>query len=210
MKNILNCKEKKVCFTYKKQKFVVDLTEGDLHDSWNSITLEDGSIIDFNFSWQEGCQPSITLYKVDEDNSTLFDNTEKVIYPDIIIGTKADYFSIKDFEEGIIVKTYTPHYQINNFIKEQKQYFAEKTEKDICYLEAYFDIVQYITRELDNHYEMITVISKRKYEQGSGGMYELAKEWTDEFTEKYKGVAWGEEIEYYDTIEEFLTQQNKL
>ena len=98
MKNILNCKEKKVCFTYKKQKFVVDLTEGDLHDSWNSITLEDGSIRDFNFSWQEGCQPSITLYGVDEDNSTLFDNTEKVIYPDIIIGTKADYFSIKEFE----------------------------------------------------------------------------------------------------------------
>ena len=78
------------------------------------------------------------------------------------------------------------------------------------YLEAYFDIVQYITRELDNHFEMITVISKRKYEQGSGGMYELAKEWADEFTEKYKDVAWGEEIEYYDTIEEFLTQQNKL
>lgn len=46
--------------------------------------------------------------------------------------------------------------------------------------------------------------------KGTGGLYELAKEWTDKFTEQYKDVAWGEEIEYYDTIEEFLTQQNKL
>ena len=94
MKNILNCKEKKVCFTYKKQKFVVDLTEGDLHDSWNSITLEDGSIIDFNFSWQKDCSPALTLYAVDENNTTDFFD-EYQIEISLVIGTMADYFNLE-------------------------------------------------------------------------------------------------------------------
>ena len=88
------------------------------------------------------------------------------------------------------------------------------TEKDSNYLEVYFDTVQFITDCLDNEMDYGTirnVVCKRQIEQGSGGMYELAKEWTDEFTEKYKDVVWGEDdLEYYDTIEEFLTNKNKL
>lgn len=86
-------------------------------------------------------------------------------------------------------------------------------EKDSDYLEAYFDTVQFITDCLDqvDYSDITTVVCRRNYEQGSGGMYELAKEWTDEFTEKYKDVVWGEDdLEYYDTIEEFLTNKNKL
>lgn len=86
---------------------------------------------------------------------------------------------------------------------------AEKSEKDSDYLEAYFDVVEFITDKL-NKYED-TIILRIHYEQGNGGMYELAKEWTDEFIEKYKDVAWGEgDLDYYDTIEEFLTNKNKL
>lgn len=81
------------------------------------------------------------------------------------------------------------------------------------YLETHFDVVEFIIGHLtawegkDNW----STILKRHEIQGSGGMYELAKEWTDKFTEQYKNVAWGEgSLDYYDTIEEFLTQQNKL
>ena len=96
----------------------------------------------------------------------------------------------------------------------QMEFSAEKIEKDSDYLEAYFDTVQFITDCLDNEMDYGTirnVVCKRQIEQGRGGTYELAKEWTDEFTEKYKDVVWGEgDLEYYDTIEEFLTNKNKL
>ena len=98
-------------------------------------------------------------------------------------------------------------------VLEQMEFSAEKTEKDNDYLETHFDVVQFITGCLDSQGgddRLTNVIVKRHFEQGSGGMYELSKEWTDEFTEKCKNVAWGEEIEYYDTIEEFLTNKNKL
>lgn len=48
-------------------------------------------------------------------------------------------------------------------------------------------------------------IAKRFKEQGTGGMYELAREWTDEFENKYKGIVWGEELEYFDTIYDFFS-----
>ena len=102
---------------------------------------------------------------------------------------------------------------VANKILSQMEFSAVKTKKEDLndYLEAHFDVVQFITDCLDIDFDNFTnVISKRHFEQGSGGMYELAKEWTDEFTEKYKDVAWGEELEYYDTIEEFLTNKNKL
>ena len=104
---------------------------------------------------------------------------------------------------------------VANKLISQIEFSAEKTKKEDLndYLEAYFDTVQFITDCLDRQCgddRLANVVSKRQYEQGSGGTYELAKEWTDEFTEKYKDVAWGEEIEYYDTIEEFLTNKNKL
>ena len=82
-------------------------------------------------------------------------------------------------------------------------------EKDSDYLEAYYEVVKFIEYQLENYVD--TVVYKKMNHKGTGGLYELAKEWTDEFTEKYKDVVWGEgDLEYYDTIEEFLTNKNKL
>jgi hypothetical protein len=78
------------------------------------------------------------------------------------------------------------------------------------YLETHYDIVEFITEQLQEYvggYNWSNIL-KRYEEQGSGGMYLLAKEWCDEFTEKYKDVVWGEELEYYETLEEFLNLKN--
>lgn len=94
MSNILNCITKICYFEFRNQRFRVDLKEGDLHDSWNGICLSDGSIKDFNFSWQyPDCAPSIWLYKVNPDNST--DHSEyDIINFDKLIGTAEDYFNL--------------------------------------------------------------------------------------------------------------------
>ena len=71
------------------------------------------------------------------------------------------------------------------------------------YLEIHYDIVEAITfdREFDN---TCTLIGRTVIERGTGGLYELAKELTDKFTSQYKDVVWGEELEYQDTMVEFL------
>ena len=44
-------------------------------------------------------------------------------------------------------------------------------------------------------------------EKGSGGLYELGIELTEAFETQNKGVVWGSEegLDYYDTIEDFLS-----
>ncbi len=81
------------------------------------------------------------------------------------------------------------------------------------YLEVYYDIAEFITLR-DQYYDRNNdgkeeAIHKRYEEQGRGGMYELAKEWTDIFMRDYEDTEWGVEIEYYETMEAFLIEKNK-
>lgn len=74
--------------------------------------------------------------------------------------------------------------------------------KDLTsYLETHFEIVSAIT--------ISEVLDQSKTKQirdteGQGGLYEFAKELTDEFENQYKDVVWGEELDWSDTLEEFL------
>jgi hypothetical protein len=71
------------------------------------------------------------------------------------------------------------------------------------YLETHFEVVSVII----NSTEYNTI--KEVYDnQGTGGLYELAKDWTDEFEKKFQDVVWGEDLDYFDTIDAFLN--NKL
>ncbi len=90
----LNAKNKTISFKFKDEDFTVDLTEGDLHDSWNGITTSDGKVWDFNFGWQQECSPALTLYAVDEENTTDFFD-EYQIEIGLVIGTMADYFNLE-------------------------------------------------------------------------------------------------------------------
>lgn len=80
---------------------------------------------------------------------------------------------------------------------------------DVEYLEVHHNIVAQVTlwEEMSNEG---TLISKAREEKGQGGIYELCQDWTDEFQEKYKDVIWGENLEYYEVIEDFLSEKNSL
>jgi len=67
MKNntaILNCETKIIKFKYLNEEFTVDLKEGDIQDSWNTITDKNGVMWDVNFSWEDekGEKPSFAVY----------------------------------------------------------------------------------------------------------------------------------------------------
>jgi hypothetical protein len=102
--NILNCKNKTLSFSFRGEDFVIDLTEGDLHDSWNGITLENGEIFDFNFYWEEeGQEPSAVLYETYTHNEVLCtDHTKDFsIKIDKIIGTFEEYFKEEIFNREL-------------------------------------------------------------------------------------------------------------
>ncbi len=76
--------------------------------------------------------------------------------------------------------------------------------KDLeSYLEVHYEIVQAITIEWIKDKPQGRVLQAQE-ENGHGGLYMLAKELTDKFQEKYENVIWGVELEYFDTIEEFI------
>ncbi len=98
-------------------------------------------------------------------------------------------------------------------IEAANEFITLKTEKQFpngftAWHETHFDVVSEISRinALDEPYGLV---EERVSKQGLGGLYELAQELTDEFESKYKGVEWGVEMEYFDTIEEFLNEKLK-
>jgi len=50
---IMDTKKMKLTLRFKGEVHVVDLTEGDLEDNWNTITMADGTMYDFNLYWEE-------------------------------------------------------------------------------------------------------------------------------------------------------------
>lgn len=99
MKNncaILNCFTKQLFFKFEDKHFTVDLTEGDLEDSWNTIAFSENTELDFNFYWEEGTEPCASLYGLilNEDGTYSPDTSDS--YPLSIVnvfGTYADYFN---------------------------------------------------------------------------------------------------------------------
>jgi hypothetical protein len=97
MKNqtaVFNAKNKILFFMFRDESFTVNLTEGDLHDSWNGITLKSGEVFDFNFSWEEETPPSATLYATYYEGEELYTDTSDYYCLTITeqIGTSQDYF----------------------------------------------------------------------------------------------------------------------
>lgn len=70
--------------------------------------------------------------------------------------------------------------------------------------ETHFEVVQYLISTQDVEGSISNTTSEQI---GTGGMYELAKELTDLFEERYKGREW--DGDYMDTIEQFLDDENK-
>lgn len=87
-----------IAFKFNDEIFHIDLTEGDLEDSWNFIETKDGQGYDFNFSWEEGTldKPSMCLYEYNEGQNCLGENISFSIVK--VDGTEKDYFSPDKFK----------------------------------------------------------------------------------------------------------------
>lgn len=71
--------------------------------------------------------------------------------------------------------------------------------------ETHHEIVKVIGIELNKDESTSKVINDRYAEQGTGGMYELAEELTDEFEELHKDTVW--DGEFFDTIDKFIKEK---
>ena len=74
------------------------------------------------------------------------------------------------------------------------------------YLETYHEITALIYSELESDHDC--VVRQRYAEQGHGGMYELAKEWADEFHSLHADTEW--DGEWLETLDEFFNNKNEL
>lgn len=79
---------------------------------------------------------------------------------------------------------------------------AELTE----YLETYYEMAAGIEQAIFAWTEVgvKTPVSERYEQQGTGAKYELAREWTDEFQKKYAEVKWGDDRDWFETVEAFI------
>lgn len=78
----------------------------------------------------------------------------------------------------------------------------------ISWAETHHEIVCFIQTRLDRDEDDDCPVMIRQKEHGTGGVIELGIDWTDEFEETHIDVSWGEEMDWHDEIEKFLT--NKL
>lgn len=75
------------------------------------------------------------------------------------------------------------------------------------YLEIHFEVVSHFNATEDN--EMYAAYQVRE-SKGMGGLYELAKEWTDEFLTQHKETDFND-VSWTDTFDDFITkQENKF
>jgi hypothetical protein len=107
-KGTLNCKDRTFKFAYMNEFFEFNLVEGDLEDCWGTILLANGTIMEFNFYWEnfENCKPIVTLYglKEDENYQLLIDESDSTPIKVVeVVGTKADYFGLK-FDNSLTFK----------------------------------------------------------------------------------------------------------
>ena len=100
------------------------------------------------------------------------------------------------------------NYTIKWKTHEQKNNFPNGFES---WMETHHEIVSAMTQELlswnniPDDKRKSKIMSRLYYEQGTGAMYELAQELTDEFEKEYQGVEW--DGEFFDEIEKFIEQK---
>ena len=96
----LNCETKLITFKFQGEIFTVDLTEGDLSDSWNTVTKSNGVEWDINFYWEDD-EPSLLVYGLEDNGDCgLQINTSDYTVIDIIGEYDADIY----FKEECLTK----------------------------------------------------------------------------------------------------------
>lgn len=90
---ILDCFNRTIKFKFNDEIFIIKLTEGDLHDNWNTITTGEESFFDTNFTWEDikGQKPNFTVYPINDENQTDWDNGTTISI-NKKLGNRDDYF----------------------------------------------------------------------------------------------------------------------
>ena len=78
------------------------------------------------------------------------------------------------------------------------------------WMETHHEVVAYITRQLELNDYMTegTKVRQAHESQGTGGLYELSQDWTNEFETENKDREW--DGDFFDEVEVFLNQKNYL
>lgn len=121
-------------------------------------------------------------------------------------GEQADN-RLKEIENSYDGDASIHSWNIAEITKTSEWYPIENNDSEISFLETYYEIVNWISTER-NKTELTGIVAKIQEEQGSTGFYTLAKQWTDEFQEKYKDESW--DGQFFDLVEEFCNLKNKL
>ncbi len=89
-------------------------------------------------------------------------------------------------------------------------YALAKMEKNrICYLETYYEVASFLGYNLNSPAQDENPVCLYYMQQGRYAIATLAMRWSDEFENKYNGVEWGLEVEWIDTLDNFLKEKIK-
>lgn len=70
--------------------------------------------------------------------------------------------------------------------------------------ETFYEVVVFITEtDMDEESE----VSRINSTEGTGGLYDLATDWTNEFEKLHKGRIW--DGDFFDALEDFCTRKNR-
>jgi hypothetical protein len=73
---------------------------------------------------------------------------------------------------------------------------------------THFEVVQFITIQEEGWTKPVTIIDRVRKDDGLTGLYDMAKKWTDEFENEYRGKEW--DGDYLDTLDSFLIAKNNF
>lgn len=134
-----------------------------------------------------------SVYKLatEEEFNTLFQETKSNINSLLIMASDVDSLPQPDSKE--INDTLAPS------IEEE---FPNGFDS---WQEAHYDISSAIGEALMSEHSNEAIKVEEKV--GSVGIYDFARELTKKFETDNKGIIWGDEKEYYDTMEDFITKE---
>lgn len=146
---ILNYDKKEIVLTWRGEKFVFNLNDGDIGDYWNSLTHSSGLQKDVNFHQEEGEEPNFEIWNLieDEDGQLQIDTDEEYIECAYTEGTQSNYFNPPDGWEDLRNLYYANNAEIDRLHKLGYEYnkmaleLLEEHKEDKVYCKDMIDFV---------------------------------------------------------------------
>jgi hypothetical protein len=144
-----------------------------------------------------------TIPAIEADKLSNFPNFHK---SGSIAGMKKQYYG----KDALLVKCGDYIYNVSSEPEIYRQGTASPVKKEKTpdfpngfqsWMETHYEVVAHITQLTDVEG---SIPNKRMEEQGTGGLYELAEELTNQFEELHKGREW--DGEFFDEVCRFLEQ----